>query len=374
MKPGSWTARRVGGVAGCVLMVSSLALVPGPIRAQEIMVLGTPHLGGLSPAPSDVQVEAVLEALGSFAPTQVCAEAMDGRLIEELAREPDRYGALLRGFASGVVELAAGQQLRLGITSGAARVELAGGGEPDRGPDHDHGPDPDPDPDPARALRTLGLHLAAHDLPSAVLAWSRLDAATRLSASAALGEEAARVVEARAASAGEVWRVAVPLARRLGLERICAVDSFVDELAVLGLAGELAPILADPEVLRGLESFNAGSDARWEERSAAPGGFRELLNWYAGDAFSEADRGSQWEVFTALPGAGHQRLMLWHARNAHIASGLFRALARSPEERVLFLVGAAHRPFVEDLLRSQPWLTVVPATSVLATPPAEGPP
>ncbi len=356
--PATRRAVRVGGFS---LLASCLALVPGQLRAQEVMVLGTPHLGGLSPAPSDAQVEALLEALGGFAPTQVCVEAMDGRLIEELAREPDRYGTLLRGFAPGVVELAAGQQLRLGITSAAARSELAGDGET-------HADDA-----PARALRTIGLHLAAHDLPSAVLAWSRLDADTRRSAPAALGEEASRVLEARATSAGEVWRVAVPLARRLGHERICAVDSFVDELAVLDLVGELAPILADPGVLEALDAFNAGLDARWEELSAAPGGFRELLHWFSGDAFSQADRASQWDVFTALPGAGHQRLMLWHARNAHIASGLFRALARSPDERVLFLVGAAHRPFVEELLRSQRWVTVVPAAAFLAAPPAGGP-
>jgi len=45
---------------------------------------------------------------------------------------------------------------------------------------------------------------------------------------------------------------------------------------------------------------------------------------------------------------------------------LFRALAQGPEERVLFILGAAHRPFTEAALRAQPWIDVKPVKTLLA--------
>lgn len=55
------------------------------------------------------------------------------------------------------------------------------------------------------------------------------------------------------------------------------------------------------------------------------------------------------------------------ARTAEISAELFRAPARGPDERVLFIVGSAHRPFTEADLRAQPWVEVVPSESWLGT-------
>ncbi len=64
-------------------------------------------------------------------------------------------------------------------------------------------------------------------------------------------------------------------------------------------------------------------------------------------------------------GAFRRRLMHWHARTAQVSSELFRALAKGPEERVMLIIGAAHRPFNEAEMRAQPWLAVEPASALL---------
>ncbi len=57
--------------------------------------------------------------------------------------------------------------------------------------------------------------------------------------------------------------------------------------------------------------------------------------------------------------------MYWHVRTAEISAELFRALAKGPAECVVFIVGAAHRPFTEADLRAQPWVEVTPARELL---------
>lgn len=42
-----------------------------------------------------------------------------------------------------------------------------------------------------------------------------------------------------------------------------------------------------------------------------------------------------------------------------------RALARGAGERVVLIIGAAHRPFTEADLRAQPWIEVQPANRLL---------
>lgn len=102
-----------------------------------------------------------------------------------------------------------------------------------------------------------------------------------------------------------------------------------------------------------------------------PDALTQMLAFMNSDVFAEYDREHQWELlreFDNEDGAFHRRLMYWHARTAQISSELYRALAKGPEERVLFIVGAAHRPFNEAEMRAQPWLTVEQAATLLGEP------
>lgn len=95
-----------------------------------------------------------------------------------------------------------------------------------------------------------------------------------------------------------------------------------------------------------------------------------MLRFFNSDAFAEQDRRLQWETLRVLDneaGAFHRRLMYWHARTAEISAELYRALAQGPEERVMLIIGSAHRPFSESELRSQPWIEVLPAKTLLQT-------
>jgi len=351
-----------------VLVVSTLLAIVGtslgqPVAAQTITVVGTQHLTGLEPPPSAEQLAHTVEALASFEPTQVCVERMSGGRIEALLADPARHGATFqsdwhgRPLASTIAPIGLELQLMLERRPAGARTEaselLARWDALDA----------------ADRIRAVGLQVAGFEFHSAVLNWSWLDEAERDQARDTLGPRAVDALDEALASVDEVYSLGVPLARTAGLHELCTADSQEDETAGIDTALEHGgeAVLESPEVRARIDELVERSEAEWHPESG-PAALTALLRFSNSDEFAELDRRLQWETlreFDNEAGAFQRRLMYWHARTAEISAELFRALARSPDERVVLIIGAAHRPFTEAELRSQPWIEVQPASALL---------
>lgn len=334
-----------------------------PVSAQTITVVGTRHLLGMAQPPSAVQFAHTIDALSAFEPTQVCLERMSGERIEALIADPARHGATFqskwhgRPLASIVVPTGITLQLILERRPADAREEareiLVRWNELDT----------------ADRIRAIGLQLAGFEFHSAVLNWSWLDGGERAEARDMLGPGTVDVLDEALESVHEVYSLGVPLARKAGLHELCTADSQEDEtagmLAALQRGGEA--VLEDPQVTARFDELTAQSEAVWRPESG-PGALTAMLRFFNGDEYAELDRRLQWDTlreFDNEAGAFHRRLMHWHARTAEISAELFRALARGPQERVLLIIGSAHRPFTEADLRAQPWIDVMPASVLL---------
>lgn len=337
-----------------IALAAGLALLlPCPAQGQ-VMVVGTPHLSRLQPTPTAGQLLAVIGRLAAFAPTLVCIEAIPGERVQQFAANPNEYGELLATFARDAVRLAPEQQLRLSVDGRGAREEA-------RTLERQPGA-----LDPATRMRLIALQLAGYEPWSAVLNWTMLTDAERESAQERLGRDAAERLGTLSVSPNEIASVAIPLARRMGHRRLCAADIFADELAVQSLERELLPLLQDSTIARTLDALNARQATHW--RTDRPDGLVTLFHWMNSDEYATMDRGAEWEPFArgAAPhDAGKRRLALWHARNSDIAAHVFRAAASAEGARTLLIIGASHRPFIEQALRAQPWVDVVPAADRL---------
>lgn len=343
--------RTARAARGLLLFVLSAAPIGG--MAADLMVVGTPHLSTLEPDAGPQQVDRVVDALAQFRPTQVCIEAVPGERIEAFVREPNRYGELLATFAMDAIRLAPEQQARRALAAADARRRAAALADQAALA-------------PADEAMLISTQLASYDVWSAVLNWSRLDEAGRNGARPILGAAASERLEELSKSRNEIARLAVPLARRLGHRQLCAVDHFEDEIAVAVLADELQAVLSAPAIGQGVQDFNAWVSEDWPGDPAA--GLLQLMRLHNGAEFARRDRAAEWEIFLDGAGAhpaGERRLMLWHARNAAIQLELLRAAAGKRGDRTLLLIGAAHRPFLEDSLRALPWVTVHQVLSVL---------
>lgn len=354
---------RISGLcalAGGALVAMSLAM---PAMAQTITIVGTRHLTGLEQAPTEEQFAHTVGMLSAFEPTQVCVERMSGERIEVLVAEPARHGATLqskwhgRPLASIIVPTGISLQLMLERRPADAREEARGLvarwdelGSGDR-------------------IRIVGLQLAGFEFHSAVLNWSWLSEAERDEAREKFGPEVLDALDEALESVHESYSLGVPLARNAGLHELCTADSQEDEttgmFAALQRGGAL--VLEDPEVKARFDELIAKTEASWRPASG-PAALTEMLRFFNSDEYAALDRRLQWETlreFDNEAGAFHRRLMYWHARTAEISAELFRALAQGPEERVLLVIGSAHRPFTEADLRAQPWIEVQPASLLL---------
>lgn len=347
------------GLAAC-LVGTCVATSAG---VQTITVVGTRHLSGMEQPPSREQLRHTVEALSAFNPTQVCVERMSGKRIEAQLANPQQHGMTFqpethgRPLASVIVPLGMELQLMLEHRPTDAREEagkLLTRGEALDSDDR---------------IRAIGLLIAGFEFHSAVLNWSYLDDAERKGAADVLGTHVAAALDEALGSVHEVYSLGVPLARKTGLHELCTADSLEDDsrgiATVMQLDGMQA--LESPQVQARFDELHEMWDAHWQPDSG-PGALTEMLRYFNSDEFAEADRRLQWETmreFDNQAGAFHRRMMYWHARTAEISAELFRALARGPEERVLFLVGSSHRPFTEADLRAQPWFEVEPAISLL---------
>lgn len=339
------------------------AIFAMPVGAQTITVVGTPHLTGLDPSPSSEQLIHAVEALSNFEPTQVCVERMSGERIEVLMADPARNAMTLlpetagRPLATIIVPIGVEMQAKLERGPAAARDEA------DRLVSRWN------ELDPSGKIRVIGLQLAGYEFHSAVLNWSYLDRAERKGAEEIFGSPIKERLEEMLNSVHEVYSLGVPLARKAGLHQLCTADSQEDETRGIQVATKLGgmEIIQSPEVQQRFDEHRAIMANAWR-----PGNGRAalvaLLQYANSDEYEKMDRRLQWETLREMDneaGAFSRRLMYWHARTAEISAEVFRALAKGPDERVLFIIGAAHRPFTEADLRAQPWVEVKSARMLL---------
>lgn len=346
-------------------LIAGFAAV-APAAAQTVTIVGTQHLRGLDTPPTPQQYEHTIDALAAFEPTQVCIERMSGERVQTLSEDPMRNAMTLmpethgRPLATLMIPLGAEMQARLAVLPADAREtanDLAAHWD---------------EISLEERLRLIALQIAGYDYHSAVLNWSYLDETARETAAAGVLEPAADTLDEMLASGHEAYALAVPIARRAGLHVLCTADSLEDETAGMQMAIAFGgqEILDSPAVQARLDAYYAQMDAAWRPDSG-PEALTQMLAYMNSEAFAEFDREHQWEMlreFDNEDGAFHRRLMYWHARTAQISSELYRALAQGPEERVLLIIGAAHRPFNEAEMRAQPWLTVQPASTLLSEP------
>lgn len=316
-------------------------LVP-PAERTQVMVLGTFHFSELKDRFKPEMVEPVLRKLEAFHPDVIAVEQMPGDRIHEYelrAKATETHQDLLDRFAGYQIELGHAAQGLLGLDPIQAAHALAklpakpqGTGE--------------------RVQRTLHL-LATYELPSALLAWSRIAPSERAALDGIPASLKARL-EAQLSRVNEVPALAIPLARRLGHTEIACVDEFEDIPAAEAVMGELEASMAQVPELSAAGKAPVYQDLAARLKAAADSGdLLPLLRHMNSPAFAEADVDAQWGVYLRVRNkvpAARGRLTLWENRNLKIAARIQALHARYPGKRILVIYGAAHKPFLEAYL------------------------
>jgi hypothetical protein len=325
---------------------------PDAAPATKILVLGTVHLRA---APKDFKVDSltpVIDRLAAFDPTVITVESTSGEMCDVMARNPAVYDPV--DVKEHYCRDASHARTIVGIDLPTAIAEMRK--TLSQWPDH---------PTASQRRRLAAVFLASGDTTSATVQWLQLAASERRAGDGLDNDLVAALEQFATGTNNENYQVAARLAARLGLQRVFPVDDHANDGIDVG----------------DQEAYGKAVSAQWA--IAAPR--RKALD-DAQDALLKSGQilslyrlinrpentllASRTDFGAALadPSPEHygQRYVAgWEVRNLIIAANVRIASGATPGARVLVIIGAMHKPWLEGLLGQMQGVQIVDAAQVL---------
>jgi hypothetical protein len=335
------------------------AIAAAPARAADdaapahtptrILVLGTAHLVELTRSPDARALEPLVARLVAFHPDVVAVEAMSGEGCDLAARHPARYDPQDVAHYCPSTTAAARAATGLDAPAALARLHALLAAWPAA-------------PSPTQRRTLAATALAAGEPDTARLQWTALPPDERRATD---GLTAALAATLDAPPTGEIELLALPVAARRGLARLDAVDDHSGDNV------DVADGAAYGRAIQAAWDQAAGPVKPLREREAALLAAGDVLGLYRALNDPDAQRIKAAADFGAAsrePSPQHYgRIYVagWEARNLRIAGNVAAAIRERPGARVLVLIGASHKPWLERLLGGMQDVEIVDAKSVL---------
>lgn len=316
----------------------------------QVMVLGSMHLSGMPDSFAAGQLEPVLKRLAEFKPAVITVEALSGESCDLVGRFPTIYPDVTDYCADTKTA-----QHSTGLDVPAAIIEvqktLADWGE---------------QPSSADRRRLVGLFAAANDRASALVQWLQLPSTERKPGDG-IDAELVELMNQTMSKRNENYLLAAVLAARLGLDRVYAIDDHTAD-SIQALAG--------PEFESAVQEVwaQAGSDTELAEMIASSQALTDSGDMLAAyrfynqpenlKRFIAADFGSALKQQTPKL-YGRQYVAWWETRNLRMVANIRAAFGNQPGARVLSIVGASHKAYVDAYLDLMHDVTVVDAAAWL---------
>jgi hypothetical protein len=327
----------------------------GPAKGapNEVMVLGTAHLSQL-PAPFQPAALSGLNArLLAWKPRAIAIERLSGQQCAWLRQFPTRF----KDTADTYCWDPAPARAATGLDVPAATVEtdrlLASWPA---------------SPTPAQRRHLAAMFLAGGEPVSALVQWLRLPEAERRAGD---GLDASLVALLEGGKVGRGKRsedtlIAAPLAAALGLERVYAMDDHTGygpepDRKAYGAAIEKA--WNNPATAKRKEA-----DDRLDAGIGSVDGvlalYRTLNDRAQAKLIYDSDFGAALEEGSAQQ-FGRGYVTYWETRNLRMASNIREAVGDTPGNRMLVIVGASHKWYLQAYLDQMHDVRIVPTDALL---------
>jgi len=316
----------------------------GP-RAQ-VLVLGSMHLSGRPPGFNPASLDHVLDRLAAFQPDIVTIEMESSEECDLAASHPAKYGS---DYCPPTVAAAAATGLDGPAAAAAVNQTLKA--RPAQ-------------PAPSQRRHLAALFMAANDVASADVQWLQLPAAER-HAGDSLDAPLVQMLEQLQQRNNERYQLGARLAARLGLPRVYGVDNHT---------GDHIDVPDSKALVRSLEAAWAAGGAALKQRQQREQALDqdadllplyrflnqpESLRIYADANVSPAMRAKSAEGYPQIWVAG------WEIRNLRIAANIRETFRERPGARVVSIIGASHKPWLDTWLGQLQGVTIVDAEAVL---------
>jgi hypothetical protein len=322
----------------------------------QVLVLGSPHLSGTPEGWDAAYLEPLLARLAGFRPNAITIEALSGQQLALLWQYRESFPDTARSYGARLMIVAAAGSAGTGMDMPEAEAEarrllLAWPAAPT----------------PAQRRRLAALFATAGDPHSALVQWWRLDPAER-KAEDGVTNALRTLLDEYERRRNENHLIGSRLAARLGLERVFPIDAQDDDVLTAAqmetfgrevFAPTGARMRADPrfrplmEATQNMGSAEATLAAYRLANRPESGQLQADLEW-----LSTLDRRTEGDV-------GRIRTAGWEVRNLRMVANIRQAMAAYPGGRVLVIVGAGHKPWIEAYLGMMTDVRIVDAETAL---------
>ncbi len=324
----------------------------GPAKgpANEVMVLGSPHLSYFPKTFDPATLRGLEDRLAAWRPDMISIEALSGAQCDHVRRYPGRYKDTIESYCWDPAPARAATGLDVPAATAQAEEMLA------TWPAH---------PSASQRRRLAALFLAGGERASATVQWMRLPEAERRTGDG-LDDKLVEMLNKLKDRRDESYLIAARLAARLGHEQVFAMDDHTADRMVKDEAGWAAAIRKawdNPAVAK----RRAAGDAL----QAKLGTSEDVLAAYrAYNAPEEMRLAYQGDWGAALEEQspqrfGRQYVGYWETRNLRMAGNIRDVMTPRPGSRMLVVVGASHKGYLEAYLHQMHDVRIVDTGTVL---------
>ncbi len=316
----------------------------------QVLVLGSYHLSEHAEEFERESLEPLLQRLEEFGPEIITIERLPGMQCDMVARYAGVFDT--EGWSRFCFDTAPAREATgLDVPAATARMQEMLREWPSV-------------PSPGQRRELASLFLAAGEPDSALVQWLRLEKAERRAGNG-LDLSLVELLHERAERVSEIEMIAVPLAVRLGLERLHHVDDHT------GDAGHVDDV----------QAYGAAIQAAWDRQAERMASAEEpgLAALRRGDILVAYRRANSPEQLQIKVGAdfgaaladpspqGYGRFYVagWETRNLRMVANIRHAIRAENSGRVLSIVGAMHKPWFDSLLGQMQGVDITDAQEVL---------
>lgn len=323
---------------------------PDTIAPNEVLVLATHHFSGLPANFSPKSLDPLLDRLQAWKPQMIMIEMLSGPQCDFMRRYSARYADEVQTYCWDTS--AAKQASGLDVPMATAEIDKLLANWPAT-------------PTPAQRRHLALLFLAGGEQTSALVQWLRLPPSERKEGDG-LDKALIAQLQTLAEKRNERYQLAAPLAARLGLERVYAMDDHTADF-------DGSDDKAQAEALQRAWKNPATAKRDAQDAALTPhiDSGEGVLALYRSDNLPEQAQ----LVYDSDFGAalkdqspqqfGRQYVGYWETRNLRMVSNIRDVLAMTPGHRSLVIVGASHKGYFDAYLNMMHDVKLADAEAVL---------
>lgn len=304
-------------------------------------MLGTPHLSQVKDFDPKM-LENLIRDLTREAFQVVCIENMPAELLYDIrSRHDDAFGDVLTSFGGNRLSVADSVQMLLGLSfqEAESRFNQMAVGQDLSEKEH---------------LMMIEYALASADPVSAALHYTYLQDKASI-AESNLPKRYFDALIKDVNTANEVYSIALKLAVNQGLNKLEYIDNFQDEALLFKYFPDFIQEYTEhQELFKDLEGLPVFVKAHELQRKGIEEeDLSEYYRYMNSEEFMEQDFEAQWAIWlkTNFPsGSDKARYYLWEMRNLQIAANIMKVSSLYPGKKILVIIGASHKSFLEKYL------------------------